>query len=165
MRRIVILSTFVVCLLLAVPAEAQLRGDTSTEVAPALVYGAGGPGFSLSSLFRPGTFRMEHAVEMSVGSFGGQTSSLGMYTNSLIWNFSPKLAGIFGITGLASDELGPTLGSYCPGILIPYARELVANLAIRGGFPSFILAPINFEKLYQEHISAQFSEQQAKVES
>ena len=74
------------------------------------------------------------------------------------------VAGIFGITGLTSDELGPTLGSYCPGILFPYARELICSLAVRGGFPPFILAPVNFEKLYQEHISAQFSQQQAKVE-
>lgn len=76
-----------------------------------------------------------------------------------------SVAGIFGITGLASDELGPTLGSYCPGILFPYAREFMANLAMRGGFPPFLLAPVNFEKLYQEHISAQFSQQQAQIES
>ncbi len=75
------------------------------------------------------------------------------------------VAGIFGITGLTSDELGPTLGSYCPSILFPYAREFISNLAVRGGFPPFILAPVNFEKLYLEHISAQFSEQQAQIES
>ena len=71
------------------------------------------------------------------------------------------VAGIFGITGLTSDELGPTLGSYCPQILVPYARELISSLALRGGFPPFILAPVNFEKLYEKHISAQFNEQQA----
>jgi preprotein translocase subunit SecB len=75
------------------------------------------------------------------------------------------VAGIFGVTGLTSDELGPILGSYCPGILFPYAREFISNLAVRGGFPPFILAPVNFEKLYKEHISAQFSEQQAKIGS
>jgi preprotein translocase subunit SecB len=75
------------------------------------------------------------------------------------------VAGVFGITGLTSDEMGPTLGSYCPGILFPYARELITNLATRGGFPPVVLAPINFEKLYQEHISSQFSQQQAQVES
>ncbi len=75
------------------------------------------------------------------------------------------VAGIFGITGLTSDELGPTLGSYCPGILFPYAREFISNLATRGGFPPFILAPINFEQLDRGHISPQFSEQQAQIES
>jgi preprotein translocase subunit SecB len=75
------------------------------------------------------------------------------------------VAGIFGITGLTSDEMGPTLGSYCPGILFPYAREFISSMAARGGFPPFILAAVNFEKLYQEHISSQFGEQQAQIES
>lgn len=75
------------------------------------------------------------------------------------------VAGIFGITGLTSDEMGPTLGSYCPGILFPYAREFISNMASRGGFPPFILAAVDFEKLYQRHISAQFSEQQTQLES
>ena len=74
------------------------------------------------------------------------------------------VAGIFGITGLTSDEMGPTLGSYCPGILFPYARELISSLSMRGGFPPFNLAPVNFEKLYQDHISAQFNEQQESAQ-
>ncbi len=91
----------------------------------------------------------------AVVSVGGKTAFLA----------EASVAGIFGITGLASDELGPTLGSYCPGILFPYARELIASLAVRGGFPQFILAPVNFETLYKEHVSAQFSQQQAQIES
>ena len=75
------------------------------------------------------------------------------------------VAGIFGITGLTSDEMGPTLGSYCPNILFPYARELISSLATRGGFPQFILAPVNFEKLYQDHIASQIIDQQTPVES
>lgn len=70
------------------------------------------------------------------------------------------VAGIFGITGLTSDEMGPTLGSYCPQILFPYARELISSLALRGGFPPFIMAPVNFEKLYQQHVAAQIGVQQ-----
>lgn len=69
-----------------------------------------------------------------------------------------QVAGIFGITGLTQDELGPTLGSFCPSILFPYARELISNLVSRGGFPHFILAPVNFEALYRKHISPQFDE-------
>ena len=75
------------------------------------------------------------------------------------------VAGIFGITGLTSDELGPTLGSYCPGILFPYARELISSLAVRGGFPRSSWRRSTSKKLYQDHISPQFSEQQAQVES
>lgn len=68
-------------------------------------------------------------------------------------------AGIFGITGLASDEMGPTLGSYCPSILFPYSREMVSDLVTRGGFPQFILAPVNFEALYAKELVTQTEEQ------
>lgn len=62
-------------------------------------------------------------------------------------------AGLFAITGLTSDEMGRTLGSYCPSILFPYAREVVSDLVTRGGFPPFILSPVNFEALYNKHLA------------
>jgi len=62
-------------------------------------------------------------------------------------------AGLFAIAG-ATDEaqLKALLGSYCPSILFPYAREAVSNLATRGGFPQFLLAPVNFDALYARHL-------------
>ena len=58
-------------------------------------------------------------------------------------------AGLFGITGLTEEELAPVLGSMCPGILFPYAREVISDLSVRGGFPQVVLAPVNFEALYE----------------
>ncbi|MDX1512686.1 MAG: protein-export chaperone SecB [Gammaproteobacteria bacterium] len=72
-----------------------------------------------------------------------------------------QYAGIFGITGLTSDEMGPTLGSFCPSILFPYTREVVSDLVTRGGFPQFILAPVNFEALYAKSLVEQTDEQLA----
>jgi len=66
-----------------------------------------------------------------------------------------KQAGIFGITGLTSDERGAILGSYCPSILFPFSREVISDLTTRGGFPQFILAPINFEALYAKHLAGE----------
>lgn len=59
-------------------------------------------------------------------------------------------AGIFNITGYEGDELAAILGSFCPNVLFPYARETISNLIIKGGFPEFILQPINFEALYAQ---------------
>lgn len=70
-------------------------------------------------------------------------------------------AGIFGISGLGSDDMERTLGSYCPSILFPYSREVVSDLVIRGGFPPFILAPVNFEALYKKHLAEHGAEQLA----
>jgi preprotein translocase subunit SecB len=61
-------------------------------------------------------------------------------------------AGIFGLVNFSDAELGPMLGSFCPNILFPYAREVVSDLVIRGGFPPLILSPVNFDALYAQHL-------------
>jgi preprotein translocase subunit SecB len=61
-------------------------------------------------------------------------------------------AGIFALSGFSEQELGPLLGSFCPNILFPYAREAVSDLVIKGGFPPMLLAPINFDALYAQHM-------------
>lgn len=60
-------------------------------------------------------------------------------------------AGIFTIQG-AGESLGHVLGSFCPNILFPFAREAVADLVTRGGFPQLLLAPVNFDALYAQHM-------------
>ena len=64
-------------------------------------------------------------------------------------------AGIFMVTGFASDQLHQMLGSFCPNILFPYAREAISDLVVRGGFPQLILAPVNFDALYAQHLQEQ----------
>ena len=59
-------------------------------------------------------------------------------------------AGIFTARGIAAQDLDPLLGIGCPTILYPYAREAIADLVTRAGFPSVVLQPISFEQLYLE---------------
>lgn len=61
-------------------------------------------------------------------------------------------AGIFQIIGLSGPQLNHALGSYCPTVLFPYAREIVSDLIVRGGFPPLYLAPINFDALYEQQL-------------
>lgn len=61
-------------------------------------------------------------------------------------------AGLFLVGGFEDADLGPLLGSFCPGVLYPYASAMVADLVSRSGFPQLLLAPINFDALYQEHL-------------
>ena len=56
--------------------------------------------------------------------------------------------GIFEIAGYEGEEMSAILGSFCPNILFPYARETIASLIQKGGFPEFVLQPINFDALY-----------------
>jgi preprotein translocase subunit SecB len=57
-------------------------------------------------------------------------------------------AGIFEIAGYEGEELAAILGSFCPNILFPYARETIGAMIQKGGFPEFVLQPINFDALY-----------------
>lgn len=62
-----------------------------------------------------------------------------------------KHSGIFSIKGFTDEQLHQTLGSFCPSVIYPYAREVVSDLVSRGGFPQLVLAPVNFEALYMQH--------------
>jgi len=63
-----------------------------------------------------------------------------------------KQAGIFLLKGFAADQIDPMLGSFCPNILFPYARELISETVCRGSFPPLYLAPINFDAFYQDQL-------------
>lgn len=71
-------------------------------------------------------------------------------------------AGIFHIQGLAPEPLQQTLGSFCPNVLFPYARETIDSLVTKGSFPPLMLAPVNFDAIYAETVKrrAQQSTQQ-----
>lgn len=65
-------------------------------------------------------------------------------------------AGIFHIAGFPKEAIAQMLATICPNILFPFAREVVADLVIRGGFPQLLLSPVNFDALYvQEKMKAQ----------
>jgi preprotein translocase subunit SecB len=40
-------------------------------------------------------------------------------------------------------------------VLFPFAREVVADLVNKGSFPQLLLAPINFDALYAQHLEQQ----------
>jgi len=69
-------------------------------------------------------------------------------------------AGLFEIKGYEGEEFDAIVGSYCPNLLFPYARESIATAIQKGGFPEFVLQPINFDSLYM-----QSRQQQAKEEA
>jgi len=61
-------------------------------------------------------------------------------------------AGLFSISAFDDTEKKHLLGSHAMSILFPYAREVVSDMTVRGGFPPLILSPVNFEALYQQHL-------------
>lgn len=63
-----------------------------------------------------------------------------------------KQAGLFTMKGFPDVELGKMLGSFCPNILFPFAREEIGSLVQKGGFPQLLLEPVNFDALYTQHL-------------
>lgn len=61
-------------------------------------------------------------------------------------------AGLFHISGYEKEEFGVVVGSFCPNILFPYARESISAIISKGGFPEFLLQPINFDALYAQSL-------------
>ena len=59
-------------------------------------------------------------------------------------------AGIFTISGTEPAQLDHLLGSFCPSLLFPYAREAITTEVVRGSFPQLVLAPINFDAIYMQ---------------
>jgi preprotein translocase subunit SecB len=63
-----------------------------------------------------------------------------------------KQAGIFTIIGAPEGQLAHLLGSFCPSLLFPYAREAISSKVARGSFPQLVLAPINFDAIYMQQM-------------
>lgn len=80
------------------------------------------------------------------------TAKLGEKTAYLV---EVQQAGVFTLQGFSEQDLGGMLHSFCPNILFPYAREVISDLVSKGSFPQLLLAPINFDALYAQHLQKQ----------
>ena len=72
-------------------------------------------------------------------------------------------AGLFAIAGFETAELQYLIGSQAMSILFPYAREVVSDLSVRGGYMPVVLSPVNFDALY--HQSMQKAQAEAAEQS
>lgn len=105
MRSTLTLLVFAAALFVAVPARAQLRANVPSGSAPVAVYGQPQSGFSLGQFFNAKNFRVGHSYEMSYTSFGGEGLGLGVYTTSLRWQPTDRLAARVDV-GVAHTPFG-----------------------------------------------------------
>lgn len=70
-----------------------------------------------------------------------------------------KQAGIFLLEGVSDpQQIDYILSTAAPTILFPYARQVISNLVTQGGFPQLVVPPMNFDAMYQQHLSEKKSE-------
>lgn len=56
--------------------------------------------------------------------------------------------GVFQITGVGAEDIEPVLLIECPRFLFPFARRIIADVTGEGGYPPFLLDPIDFAGVY-----------------
>jgi preprotein translocase subunit SecB len=56
--------------------------------------------------------------------------------------------GLFQVEGIPADQLEYALLTECPRFLFPFARQVIAEVTSQGGFPPFMLEPIDFAQVY-----------------
>ena len=64
-----------------------------------------------------------------------------------------KQAGLFQIRNCTQDHMKQIVATVCPTVLFPYARATCSDLIAQGGFPQFLLPPVNFEALMDKQTS------------
>lgn len=70
--------------------------------------------------------------------------------------------GVFRVSNVPQQSLHPFVMIECPRMLFPFARQVIADVTIRGGFPPVLVDPIDFVSLYQRFLSrAKAAQQQA----
>ena len=77
-----------------------------------------------------------------------------------VWLVEAQQAGAFGMRNVPNADAQRLLGIFCPNYLLPYARQVISDLLTKGGFPPFLLPPVNFEVLFTQ-AAAQAAQQQA----
>lgn len=59
-------------------------------------------------------------------------------------------AGLFQISGYEEHEMRQLIAARAPAALYPYCREAISSTIGRGGFPSILLQPIDFDALLEQ---------------
>lgn len=72
------------------------------------------------------------------------------FENDTVYLIEVQQAGIFKVLNVPNEVLARMLNTICPNILFPFAREVISDLVTKGGFPQLLVAPVNFDALYQQ---------------
>ena len=68
--------------------------------------------------------------------------------NVKVFDVDVTQSGVFRLKNYDKSELDLLLNSFCPNILYPYARQVIADQVARAAFPPLHLSPVDFEGRY-----------------
>ena len=73
--------------------------------------------------------------------------------DATLWLAELQQAGAFAVRNVPPQDLQRLIGIFCPQYLLPYARQTISDLLLKGGFPPFLLPPVNFEGLFDRAVA------------
>jgi preprotein translocase subunit SecB len=79
-------------------------------------------------------------------------------TEGVAFKMELLYGGLFALRNIPAEQLQPFLLAEAPRILFPFARRVIADQAIDGGFPPLLLDPIDFASLYMQSAAQQQAE-------
>jgi preprotein translocase subunit SecB len=82
-------------------------------------------------------------------------SARAMRENDAVFHVELLYGGLFQIVGVPEADLEAVLMIECPRFLFPFARQIIATLTGEGGFPPFMLEPMDFAAIYASRRAAQ----------
>ncbi|WP_237155234.1 protein-export chaperone SecB [Oryzibacter oryziterrae] len=99
-------------------------------------------GVNVSSRQRSGSeFEVDLRIDVSAKS-----------GDDVVFNIELLYGGLFTVQNVPQQHLHPFVNIECPRLLFPFARQVVADAALRGGFPPLMIDPIDFVQLYQQYM-------------
>lgn len=73
-----------------------------------------------------------------------------MQENTPVFQVELVYGGLFGIEGVPEAEIEPVLLIECPRYLFPFARRIISDMTTEGGFPPFMIDPLDFGAIYAQ---------------
>ncbi len=73
-------------------------------------------------------------------------------SGKLLFEVEVEHAGLFYIKNVPDEHMAMVLAVDCPTIILPYARQVISQLTVDGGFMPFLLEPVNFRALFESKL-------------
>ncbi len=66
-----------------------------------------------------------------------------------------------GLTGVPEDQVHPLLFIEVPRMAFPFARQILGDITVRGGYPPLLLQPVDFYALYMQRFAEEMKTKDA----